>query len=106
MMMPPPEMSPEVFRQLAGLVQGVIVCSMFVLVAYSPVARAIGNRILHGKLPPAGSRDDEQRVDHISEEVAAMRHNLNEALERIDFAERLLAQTRERQQLGGGGEDG
>jgi hypothetical protein len=101
-MMPPPQMSPEAFRELAGLVQGVIVCSMFVLVAYSPIARAIGNRILHGKLPPGGARDDDQRVDQISGEVAAMRHNLNEALERIDFAERMLAQSRERQQLGGG----
>jgi hypothetical protein len=99
-----PGMDPASFNTLAGLVQGVIVCSMFVLVAYSPIARAIGNRILHGKLPPADAHDD-ARVDQISGEVAAMRHNLNEALERIDFAERMLAQSRERQQLGGGKDD-
>jgi hypothetical protein len=91
--------NPEEFRTLAGLVQGVIVCSMFVLVAYSPIAKALGNRILHGKLPHPGAAQDEGRMDQLSGEVAAMRHQLDEAQERIDFAERMLAQVRERGQL-------
>lgn len=93
-------MNPEEFRTLAGLVQGVIVCSMFVLVAYSPIARALGKRILHGKLPAAGAlQGDEGRLDQLSDEVAAMRHHLDETQERLDFAERMLAQVRERGQL-------
>jgi hypothetical protein len=38
-------------------------------------------------------------MDQLSGEVAAMRHQLDEAQERIDFAERMLAQVRERGQL-------
>lgn len=97
-------MNPEEFRTLVGLIQGVVVCSMFVLVAYSPLARAIGNRILHGKLPHPGSQADDGRMDQLSGEVAAMRHQLEETQERVDFAERMLAQVRERGQLAPGKE--
>jgi hypothetical protein len=66
------------------------------VVAYSPIARAIGNRILHGKLPPPGSQQDAGRVDDLSGEVSALRQALYDQQERVDFTERMLAQARER----------
>jgi len=66
------------------------------VIAYSPIARAIGNRILHGKLPPPGAPQDTGRVDDLLGEVAALRQALYEQQERLDFTERMLAQARER----------
>ena len=51
------------------------------VVAYSPIARAIGNRILHGKLPPPGAPVEFGRVDDLSGEVAALRQALYEQQE-------------------------
>ena len=66
------------------------------VVAYSPIARAIGNRILHGKTPLPGAPQDAGRVEDLSGEVAALRQALYEQQERVDFTERMLAQARER----------
>lgn len=66
------------------------------VVAYSPIARAIGNRILHGKVPPQGMVQDTGRMDDLSGEVAAMRQALYEQQERLDFTERMLAQARDK----------
>jgi len=74
------------------------------IVAYSPIARAIGSRILHGRMPAPGTAADGGRVDYLSDEVAALRQQLLETQERMDFAERLLAQARERGALGAGRE--
>jgi hypothetical protein len=96
-------MTGEALHVLENVINGLIVGTTFVLLAYSPLTRAIGSRILHGKLPAPGTvvRDD-ARLDEMSGEVAAMRHHLDETLERLDFAERMLAQTRERGALGAG----
>ena len=68
-----------------------------VIVAYSPIAKAIGNRILHGKLPAPGAAPEEDgRMDHLSGEVQALRQALYEQQERLDFTERMLTQARER----------
>ncbi len=74
------------------------------LVLYSPVARAVGNRIMHGKTPLPGATPplDDQRVDLLSGEVAALREQLDATQDRLDFTERLLAQARERGQLAPG----
>jgi len=70
-------------------------------IAFSPIGRAIARRM--------GGRDDaaEQaalaEVDSVREEVAALKAEVGEVQERLDFAERLLAQARERGLLGGGG---
>ena len=66
------------------------------VVAYSPIARAIGNRILHGKVPMPGASPEAGRLDDLSGEVAALRQALYDQQERVDFTERLLAQARER----------
>ena len=84
--------------------EALIFGTTIIFVAYSPVFRAIGNRIMHGRTPAPGSLPpvmDDPRVDQISGEVAAMRRHLDETLERLDFAERMLAQ-KEKGMLGGG----
>jgi hypothetical protein len=69
---------------------------------YSPIARAIARRIMHGKtLAPGTLPPDEHRVDDLSGEVAALRQALEEQQERMDFAERLLAQVKDKSALPG-----
>jgi hypothetical protein len=42
----------------------------------------------------------EPRMESLEHELRAVRRDLSETQERLDFAERLLAQSRERKQLG------
>ena len=66
------------------------------LLAISPIGRAIAERIrAHGAVP---MQDPE-----LLAEVDALRRDVLELQERVDFTERLLAQTQERQQVGRGG---
>ena len=66
------------------------------LLAISPIGRAIAERIrAHGAVP---MQDPE-----LLAEVDALRRDVSELQERVDFTERLLAQTQERQQVGKGG---
>ena len=59
-----------------------------ILVSFSPVGRALAARI-RGEVP-AGQTDPELRG-----EVDVLRHDVAELQERVDFAERLLAQRSE-----------
>lgn len=68
------------------------------LLAISPIGRAIANRIQgtgDGGIP----RETVERIDgaqqDLSEEVEGLRHDVLELQERLDFAERLLAQQRQ-----------
>jgi hypothetical protein len=66
------------------------------LLAISPIGKAIAERIrAHGAVP---MQDPE-----LLAEVDALRRDVSELQERVDFAERLLARTQERQQVGKGG---
>jgi len=66
------------------------------LLAISPIGRAIAERIrAHGAVP---MQDPE-----LLAEVDALRRDVSELQERVDFTERLLAQSQERQQVGKGG---
>jgi hypothetical protein len=66
------------------------------LLAISPIGRAIAERIrAHGAVP---MHDPE-----LLAEVDALRRDVSELQERVDFTERLLAQSQERQQVGRGG---
>jgi hypothetical protein len=80
------------------VLETLIVVAGIVLVAYSPIFRAIGNRIMHGRTLAPGTPQvvDDERLDHLSGEVAALRRELDATHERLDFAERMLAQSRER----------
>ncbi len=67
-----------------------------VLLAISPIGKAIAERIrAHGAVP---MQDPE-----LLAEVDALRRDVSELQERVDFTERLLAQSQERQQVAKGG---
>ena len=63
--------------------------SLFLL-AISPVGKALAERIRHGPHPP-GSGDPDPAV---LGELEQLRSDVTELQERVDFAERLLAQKR------------
>jgi hypothetical protein len=66
------------------------------LLAISPIGKAIAERIrTHGAVP---MQDPE-----LLAEVDALRRDVSDLQERVDFAERLLARTQERQRVGKGG---
>ena len=66
------------------------------LLAISPIGKAVAERIrAKGAVP---MQDPE-----ILAEMDALRRDLNELQERVDFTERMLAQNQERQQVGRGG---
>jgi hypothetical protein len=88
--------------QIAEIIQSIVIVVGVALLAYSPIARSIGDRIRHGKLPRPGALVVDPRMEDLSGEVAAMRQQLAETQERLDFAERLLAQARNKAALGEG----
>lgn len=66
------------------------------LLAISPIGKAIAERIrAHGAVPMP---DPE-----LLAEIDALRRDVSELQERVDFAERLLAQAPDRQAVGRGG---
>jgi hypothetical protein len=67
------------------------------ILAYSPVGKALGDRIRGGT--HHGGPDPE-----ILNELEGLRQDMTELQERVDFAERLLAQSREPGRIGGGAE--
>jgi len=70
--------------------------------SFSPLGRAVARRLGGGKDEAAESQALAE-VDALREEVQALRGDVGEVQERLDFAERLLAQAREKGQLGAGG---
>lgn len=88
-----------VVRDVIGyLITGAVILG----VAFSPIAKAFGHRIMHGKEPRIPLGTDDPRVDDLSGEVAALREALEATQDRLDFTERLLAQAKDRGQLGAG----
>jgi len=67
-----------------------------VAISFSPIGRAIAERIRHGGGGPA------MPDPAVYEELDRMRQELSELHERVDFSERLLAASREGHQPGGG----
>ncbi|HEY4099969.1 MAG TPA: hypothetical protein VGM20_03735 [Gemmatimonadales bacterium] len=61
--------------------------SGIVALAFSPIGRAIADRLRHGKaIPPAGPDTDPAIYD----ELDRLRADVSELQERLDFAERML----------------
>jgi len=79
------------------LLQGLLVIGGIFVVFYSPIARGIANRLMHGKTPPPGVPLDDPRVDEVLADNQMLRRQLEEMQERVQFAERMLAQTRKAQ---------
>ncbi len=72
-----------------------------VMISFSPIGRAIAERLRRrpGEAPPPSEELDEMR-----DRLATLQQQVSELAERQDFAERLLAQARERGALGPGTE--
>ena len=82
---------------ITSLITGVVILG----VAFSPIGRALAHRIMHGKAPRQPELAD-PRVDDLSGEMAILREQLEATQDRLDFTERMLAQAREKGQLGAG----
>jgi hypothetical protein len=82
---------------ITHIITGVVILG----VAFSPIGRAFAHRIMHGKAPRQPELAD-PRVDDLSGEVAILREQLEATQDRLDFTERMLAQAREKGQLGAG----
>jgi len=63
-----------------------------------PIARALGRR-LEGKSADPALRDEVEQLQHRLGEMDTLQTRMTELEERLDFAERLLAQTREPDRL-------
>jgi len=82
---------------ITSIITGVVILG----VAFSPIGRAFAHRIMHGKAPRQPELAD-PRVDDLSGEMAILREQLEATQDRLDFTERMLAQAREKGQLGAG----
>ena len=67
------------------------------LLAISPVGKAIADRIRHGTQPLGSGGPDPE----VLTELEALRNDVSELQERVDFAERLLANKHDVGQLPG-----
>jgi hypothetical protein len=76
-----------------------------ILLAFSPVGRALADRI-RGRLPGAAGVDSTVEIaelrDEVTTEIEAMRHEMGEFAERLDFTERMLAKQKDAERLGPG----
>jgi uncharacterized protein YoxC len=70
--------------------------------AFGPIGRAIAAKITRSSLNAAGAEVTSQ-LDAMEERLEGLTHQVSELAERQDFTERLLAQAREKGQLGSGG---
>lgn len=70
--------------------------------SFSPLGRALARRVAGEKLTPEETPTLAE-VEELREELGSVRQQLDEVHERLDFAERLLAQARDKGQLGPGG---
>jgi len=99
--LPPPSLpfDPSDLMVLIGVVAGLIVAGV-VLYAFfkSDIAAAIAERIRAGlhRHKEIETARDEPRVAQMEERVDQLHGQIAELAERLDFAERLLAQKRER----------
>jgi aryl-alcohol dehydrogenase-like predicted oxidoreductase len=105
--MPPPGLDPNfVVNQVAPLIAFVVVVLVGVMALRwlfrSPVGEALAERIRHGRRRHWGvSGEDAQHLAALEQQVSHLQDQVSELAERLDFAERMLAERRERK-LGAG----
>lgn len=75
------------------------------LISISPIGKAIADRIRNGGRVAGGPEFDRLKESQVMllEEMDALRQDVTELQERLDFAERMLAREREAGRLGPGG---
>ncbi len=101
----PGEMVPIIIP-IFGMLTGIAITGMVVL---GPVGRAVGRVILRifgadrDTLPAGDLQDVRALLEEQNGRLEAVQHQLGELAERQDFAERLLAQTRNQARLPGAG---
>jgi hypothetical protein len=92
--------------QITELLTTVIIGGVLVLLAYSPLPRSLGqaiaHRLMHGKEPRDAPPVTDARLEAMADEMEMLRRQLDETQGRLDFAERMLTQARERGALGPG----
>jgi hypothetical protein len=74
-------------------------------VAFSPIGRAVADRIRGKSATADGGELRAELADHkeaVGQDLEAVRREVAELAERLDFAERLLAKGREGQRIGPG----
>jgi hypothetical protein len=105
--LPPPGLDPNlVFNEVVPIITTVVVI-VAVAVALrwifrTPVGEAIAERIrTRGRRRWGAVGDEPQRVEALEAQVSHLQGQVSELAERIDFAERMLAERRERK-LGAG----
>jgi hypothetical protein len=67
------------------------------MISLSPMGKALAERLKHGPMPRAGTGEDHLEL---AESVDALRREVAELAERVDFTERLLGQQQSGAQLG------
>ncbi len=73
-----------------------------IALSFSPIGRALADRIRGKSASTDGGELRAELAEHkdaLNQELEAVRHELAELAERMDFAERLLAKGREGQRL-------
>lgn len=90
----------QVFDLLTTVVIAVALIFVVRWVVVSPIGQAIGER-LRPKRHGLATGEQEDRLARIEGEMQALRGDLGELSERLDFAERVLVERRDRQ-LGAG----
>lgn len=83
------DLAPAIVSSLLFLTVGAVI------VLRGPLGRALADRIA-GRVGP---EPDDRELEHLRAEVEELRGQLAEVQERLDFAERLLAQQRQVAQL-------
>jgi hypothetical protein len=104
----PPGLDPNlVFNEIVpflGLVVVVLVSAAVIRgILRSPVGEALAERIRARTLRRGGGGGDPERVAALEAQVTQLQGQVSELAERIDFAERVLAERRERKLGSGGG---
>ena len=72
-------------------------------IAFGPIGRAIAANIHRRGVPSPGVEVLDQ-VDTLENRIEGLQQQVSELAERQDFTERLVAKTREKPALGGGGQ--
>lgn len=83
--------------QIQEVIITLIIGFTVVGISFSPLFRAFGNRIMHGRVPSPGSTPSpDPRLDDLLDDNAALRRQLDELSNRLEFTERMLAQAKEK----------